>query len=175
MNLRVAMLIGGLMSWAASPVLAQDGGSRPGVARAVTQVSVGVSLIDKVSVTTMRDMNLNAANAVDNFITITPVTSSLAGLMRLDGIPGRLVRITYLTTETMVEEGGSGGVVRAEYRISGFESDNQGASALLDIGEATIRLSRQGVYFLWLGARLDISRATAGNYISEFIIELDGN
>jgi hypothetical protein len=164
------MLIGGLMSWAASPVLAQDG-----VTRTPAVVSITARLVDNLSVTTMRDVNLNAANAVENFITITPVTSSLAGLMRIEGSPGRVVRLTYLTTETMVEEGGSGGVVRAEYRISGFESDNQGASALLDIGEATIRLSRQGKYFLWLGARLDISRATPGNYVSEFIIEMDGN
>jgi hypothetical protein len=94
--------------------------------------------------------------------------------MRIEGSPGKRVRLTYLNFETLLEEGGTGGVVVANYRISGYGEDNQTASILLDIGEATITISDQGYYFLWLGTVLDISQAKPGNYVSEFMIEMEG-
>lgn len=137
--------------------------------------SATASVVDNLSLTTMRDVNLNSPTAIDGIISVNPVNSPFCGLMRIEGRPGRIVRITYLAAETLLEEGGSGGVVRANYRISGFENDNQNASVLLDIGEANIRLSAEGRYFIWLGASIDVSKAKPGNYISEFIMEVEGN
>jgi len=133
------------------------------------------SIVDNLSLTTIRDVNLNDPATVDGFITIVPNTSSFSGLMRINGRPGKLVRITYLSSETLLDQNGSGGVIKANYRISGFESDNQAASVLLDVGEANVRIGKDGVYFIWLGARLDLNRALPGVYVSEFIIELEGN
>ncbi len=138
-------------------------------------LSATASVIDNISLTTMRDVNLNSQTPVDGTITVNPVNSPFSGLMRIDGRPGRVVRITYLSSETLLETGGSGGVVRANYRVSGFESDNQNASVLLDIGEASVRLSAEGRYYIWLGAVIDVSRAKPGSYVSEFIMEMEGN
>lgn len=137
-------------------------------------VPSSANLQDALGLVTLRNINLNAPNAVNGIVTIAPITSPYAGLMRIEGSPGKRVRLTYLNFETLLEEGGSGGVVVANYRISGFGEDNQTASILLDIGEATITISDQGYYFLWLGVVLDISQAKPGNYVSEFMIEMEG-
>lgn len=138
-------------------------------------VSASASIIDNLSLITMRDINLASPTAVEGRILISPITSPFSGLMRINGRPGASIRITYLSTETLIEQKGSGGVVQAVYRISGFDSDNQAASILLDIGEANVRLGKDGAYFIWLGANIDISKATPGEYISEFIIEMEAN
>lgn len=139
------------------------------------RVSASASVMNNVSLTTIRDISLSTQTAVQGIITLSPVNSPFAGLMRIDGTPNSVVRITYLTTETLLEEGGSGGTVRARYQISGFENDNQMASALLDVGEAAVRLSKEGRYYLWLGATLDVRNSKPGQYVSEFVLEVEAN
>ncbi len=139
------------------------------------RLSATATIIDNLGLVTMRDVDLNSPAIIDGTITVSPISSPFAGLMRISGRAGAMVRITYLSQETLLETSGSGGIVRANYRISGFESDNQAASVLLDIGEANVRLSKDGYYFIWLGAIIDVARATPGGYISEFIIEMEAN
>jgi hypothetical protein len=137
-------------------------------------VPTSANIQDNLGLVTLRNINLNAPNAVNGIVTVAPITSPYAGLMRIEGSPGKRVRLTYMNFETLLEEGGTGGVVVANYRISGYGQDNQTASILLDVGEATITISDQGYYFLWLGTVLDISQAKPGNYVSEFMIEMEG-
>lgn len=139
------------------------------------RVSASASVMNNITLTTIRDISLSTQTAVQGIITLSPVNSPFAGLMRIDGTPNSVVRITYLTTETLLEEGGSGGTVRARYQISGFENDNQMASALLDVGEAAVRLSKEGRYYLWLGATLDVRNSKPGQYVSEFVLEVEAN
>lgn len=138
-------------------------------------LSARATIIDNLGLITMRDVDLNSPTIIDGTITVSPISSPYAGLMRITGRAGQMIRITYLSQETLVETGGSGGAVRANYRISGFESDNQAASVLLDIGEANVRIGKDGFYYIWLGAVIDVTRATPGGYISEFIIEMEAN
>lgn len=149
---------------------AQEDRSRPSV-----RVAASATLVDNLSLITIRDVNLNGVATVDGILNLAPQNSAYAGLMRINGRPGRLVRITYLSSETLIEEGGSGAVISAKYLISGFENDNQSASMLLDVGEATVRIGRDGTYYLWLGALLDLTKAAPGSYVSEFLIEMEGN
>jgi len=144
-------------------------------AKKVLNMNTSVLLLDNLVLATMRDVNLDDPNTVEGLVIVSPISSPNAGLMRIDGRPGKVVRITYLTNETLVDEGGKGGLVKARYQISGFEKDNQMASILLDAGEAIIRLGQDGRYYLWLGATLDLTAAQPGNYNSEFIIEIEGN
>lgn len=132
------------------------------------------SVIDNLVLTNMRDVNLSSPTAVSGVVTISPVSSPYAGLMRIEGRPGKTVRITYLTNETLLEETGTGGFVKARYQISGFQKDNQLASILLDAGEAIVRLGEDGRYYIWLGSILDLTAAQPGVYNSEFIIEVEG-
>lgn len=139
------------------------------------QLSATATIINNLGLVTMRDVDLTTPTIIDGIITVSPVASPFAGLMRINGRAGAQIRITYLAQETLIETGGTGGVVRANYRISGFENENQAASVLLDIGEANVRLSSDGYYYLWLGAIIDVARATPGGYVSEFIIEMEAN
>lgn len=142
--------------------------------RAVNVVTTA-AVIDNLALTTIRDVNLDGPSTVDGLMQVSPVGSPYAGLMRISGAPNRAVRVTYLTNETLIDEDGSGAIIKATYLISGFAGDNQNASILLDVGEATVRLNAQGEYYLWLGAMLDLTAAGPGNYVSEFIIEIEGN
>jgi hypothetical protein len=151
---------------------AQDG---IGAFRATTRVGATATLIDNLSLITIRDVNLNGPATVDGILNMAPQTSAYSGLLRINGRPGRLVRITYLSSETLIEESGSGAVINAKYLISGFENDNQSASMMLDIGEATVRIGTNGTYYVWLGAILDLTKAAPGSYVSEFLIEMEGN
>ena len=138
------------------------------------RVAATATIIDNLSLITIRDVNLNGVATVDGILNLAPQNSPYAGLMRINGRPGRLVRITYLSNENLIEESGSGAVITAKYLLSGFENDNQSASMILDVGEATIRIGRDGTYYLWLGALLDLSKAAPGSYVSEFLIEMEG-
>jgi len=140
-----------------------------------TTVGASATMIDNLSLITIRDVNMNGPSSVDGIVTLSPLTSGYAGLMRINGRPGRLVRISFLAYETLLEETGTGGIVKANYQISGFEEDNQLAATLLNPGEATIKIGKDGTYHLWLGALLDLSKASPGSYISEFLIEIEGN
>lgn len=146
-----------------------------GTFKASVKVGATATLVDNLSLITIRDVNLNGPATVDGVLNLGPQQSAFAGCMRINGRPGRLVRITYLSSETLIEEGGSGALINAKYLISGFEADNQAASVLLDIGEATVRIGPNGTYYLWLGAVLDLTKAAPGSYVSEFLIEMEGN
>jgi hypothetical protein len=75
--------------------------------------------------------------------------------------------------ETLVEQNEGIGVVQAVYSLSSAPEDNQSGSFLLTQGNADVNIGPLGVVFIWLGAELDISQATMGNYISEFILEFE--
>lgn len=138
-------------------------------------MSATAAVLDNLALTTIRDVNLDGPSTVDGLMQVSPVASPYAGLMRISGSPNRLVRVTYLTNETLIDEEGSGAIIKATYLISGFAGDNQNASILLDVGEATVRLNQSGEFYLWLGAMLDLTAAGPGNYVSEFIMEIEGN
>lgn len=172
MKLQLALIL--FFGLLAESLLAQVSMSPRVVTKSAT-TSISAEIIDNFSLTTMRDVNLNSPVAVDGVITVNPTNSPYAGMMRINGRPGKQIRITYLAYETLIDDNGTGGVVRANYRISGFETDNQNASVLLDLGEANVRLGPDGTYHIWLGAVLDIREAKPGAYISEFIMEIEGN
>ena len=64
-------------------------------------------------------------------------------------------------------------MVQAVYSLSAAPEDNQANSFLLTQGNADVTIGSMGVVFLWLGAELDISQATMGNYVSEFVLEFE--
>jgi hypothetical protein len=51
--------------------------------------------------------------------------------------------------------------------------DNQSASFLLTQGTADVTIGQMGEVFIWLGAEFDISQASQGNYLSQFVLEIE--
>jgi hypothetical protein len=73
---------------------------------------------------------------------------------------------------TLVNTTGDG-VLSCKYLLSGFRSDNQGASQLLDQVERIVQFNEKGEYYLWLGGRVDLNNARPGNYDGEFTIQIE--
>ena len=140
---------------------------------ATLNVRATATVMDNLQMVTIRNLDLVNPLVVENQILVSPITSSFAGMFRIVGNSGARVRITYLQNEVLREYNEQLGEVVAQYRISGFPEDNQLQSVLLDVGEGNIRLSEKGQYYVWLVAVLDLSKATPGLYLSEFIIELE--
>ena len=65
------------------------------------------------------------------------------------------------------------GTLLLQYEMYGFRSDNQGASEPIDAAERTLQISSESKYYLWVGGRIDISKARPGNYDGEFTIEIE--
>lgn len=141
--------------------------------KAALSVRATATVTDNLQMLTIRNLDLINPEVVDNLVVVSPITSSFAGMFRINGNPGARVRITFLQNEILKEQNEQLGEVRAQYLVSGAEEDFQFQSTLLDVGEGNIRLSRNGVYYVWLGANLDLSNASPGLYLSEFIIELE--
>lgn len=138
------------------------------------RVTATATVTDNLQLVTIRDVDLINPPVEGTQLLVSPQNSPYAGLFRISGIPFSPVRITYLVSESLQEANGNGGIVQASYQLSGFQSDNQLQSILYAAtGEVDIRLGQDGLFFIWLGALLDLSNALPGDYFSEFIIELE--
>ncbi|MFZ9499875.1 MAG: hypothetical protein ACO28S_07865, partial [Bacteroidia bacterium] len=52
-------------------------------------VPSSANIQDNLGLVTLRNINLNAPNAVNGIVTVAPITSPYAGLMRIEGSPGK--------------------------------------------------------------------------------------
>ena len=141
--------------------------------KATLNVRATATVTDNLQMLTIRSLDLVSTVSQDNKISVSPITSGFAGMFKIIGNPGARVRITFLQNEILKEQNEGFGTVAAQYFVSGASEDTQFQSTLLDVGEANVRLSSEGVLVLWLGATLDLAQATPGLYLSEFIIELE--
>jgi hypothetical protein len=130
-------------------------------------------VMENLQMITVRDMDLASPPVVGNTITVNPITSTYAGLFKILGSPNARISVNYTARETLVEQNEGVGVVQAVYSLSAAPEDNQANSFLLTQGNAQLTIGSMGVVFLWLGAELDISQATMGNYVSEFVLEFE--
>ena len=147
-----------------------------GAARAQSrEVSIRATAIvmENLQMITVRDMDLVSPPIVESRITVNPITSTYAGLFKILGSPNAKIRINYTPRESLVEQNEGVGVVQAVYSLSAAPEDNQANSFLLTQGNADVTIGSMGVVFLWLGAELDISQATMGRYVSEFVLEFE--
>jgi hypothetical protein len=141
--------------------------------KATLTVRATATVTDNLQMLTIRSLDLINPVVEDNQIVVSPITSSFAGMFKIIGNPGARVRVTFLQNEIITEEHDQIGVVLAQYTVSGAFDDLQLQSTLLDVGEGNFWLSDTGQFYMWLGATLDLSEATPGLYLSEFIIEME--
>ncbi len=134
--------------------------------------SVVASADQPVELVTIRSMIIGeeVSNAEKN-IHISPILSPYAGLIRAEGQPGKSVRIIYQVHETLTDQSGHRNL-QITYEMSGSKERMQESAFLIDSGEHEFRLNEEGHYYLWIGCRMNISAAAAGNYIGQFTIEI---
>jgi len=156
-----------LALWVVQFSQAQDRGS------ASLNVRATATVTDNLQMLTIRHLDLISPAVVEYKVLVSPITSSYAGMFKILGNPKARVRITFLQNEIIEEANDGIGVVSAEYYLSAAIDDIQMQSRLLDVGEAVIPIGANGELYIWLGADLDLSNASPGVYLSEFIIELE--
>ena len=136
-------------------------------------VKATATVYDNLQMLTIRHLDLINPSIVGDSIRVSPVTSSYAGMFKIIGNPSARVRITFLQHEIIEERYDGLGEVSATYSLSAATQDIQAQSMLLDVGEAILAIGKNGELYVWLGADLDLSNATPGLYLSEFIIEME--
>jgi hypothetical protein len=141
--------------------------------KAELSVRATATVTDNLQMLTIRNLDLISPVIIDNQIIVSPITDGFAGMFKILGNPKSKVRITFLQNEVLKEQNDGLGFVSAQYFVSEAFEDTQFQSTLLQFGEANVVLSDKGQLYLWLGANLDLSQATPGLYLSEFIIELE--
>ncbi|MFZ4522472.1 MAG: hypothetical protein ACOYNC_12255 [Bacteroidales bacterium] len=135
-------------------------------ASATVVEATGIQLIP------MKDMIIDEASAKDGILEISPVSDEKAGKMLVKGKANSSIRLSYLNELSLVNSSGEGTLV-CKYVVSGFKSDNQGASQLLDQVERIVQFNDKGEFYLWLGGRVNLSRARPGSYDGEFTIQIE--
>ncbi|MCH6234923.1 hypothetical protein [Cognataquiflexum rubidum] len=136
-------------------------------------VRATATVTDNLNMLTIRNIDLVNPPVMNGALVVSPITSEFAGMFKINGSPGARVRITYLQNELIREASDGIGVVSAQYILSAAFNDLQLQSALLDVGEGVFPIGPDGELYVWLGANLDLTQATPGVYLSEFIIELE--
>ena len=135
-------------------------------ASATVVEATGIQLIP------MKDMIIDEASAKDGLLEISPVTDEKAGKMLVKGKANSSIRLSYLDELSLVNSSGEGTLV-CKYVVSGFRTDNQGASQLLDQVERIVQFNEKGEFYLWLGGRVNLTRARPGSYDGEFTIQIE--
>ncbi len=105
-------------------------------------------------------------------IYINPVFDAEAGILRASGRPNAEIRVSYLTEMEVTRREGPG-TLFFRYEVSGFPGDSQRESELIEEIERELRFNQEGVYYFWVGGRVDLSDALPGNYDGEFTIEIE--
>jgi hypothetical protein len=140
---------------------------------ATLNVQATATVTDNLQMLTIRNVDLVNPPITNDAMVVSPITSEYAGMFKIVGNPGSRVRITYLQSEILQEIYEGHGEVGAQYVLSAAFDDQQFQSVLLDVGEGIFRIGPDGFLYVWLGANLDLSKASPGLYLSEFILELE--
>lgn len=135
-------------------------------------VSATVVSDSPVELTTLNNMIVSGQPNQSQQIYISPITNTNAGLMRAKGRPNSQARMTYIMYEVLSEETGAGSI-SLRYEMSGNPERVQRASTLIDSGEAVLKFGPDGLYYLWVGGRVDVSKAAPGKYGGQFTLEIE--
>jgi hypothetical protein len=117
---------------------------------------------------------VNSPGLGESEISVDPVRSPDAGLMKISGAAARVVRISFIPSETIYSDQNDSGKVEVKYRVSGSPDENQNASIVFEMPNSVVTLHEtSGYYFLWIGGYFNLNYAQTGRYKSQFILTVD--
>jgi hypothetical protein len=137
-------------------------------------VAVGSELVADASLVTMRNLAISSYGMGGSEISIDPVGSPSAGLMKISGAPGRVIRISFVPNEIIYSDQNDSTKVDVTYKVSGCPIENQRASSVFETPNSTVTLHEtNGSYFLWIGGIFNLENARSGKYKSQFVLTID--
>ncbi|MEX0723635.1 MAG: hypothetical protein WD357_09485 [Gracilimonas sp.] len=125
--------------------------------------------IDIVTVSTMQFGNMQPGQRE---IYVNPINSANAGYMIAFGTPEAEFRLNYLPERELNQIDGDG-TLTFTYEISGNSEEEQTTSELLELDNRNIRFNSEGLFYIWVGGRINLENASPGNYEGDFTIEID--
>jgi hypothetical protein len=148
---------------------------QPGIhAQSSVSIRASATVVEEtgIQMIPINDMIIDESAAQNDIIDISPITDGSAGKIMVKGKINSIIRLSYLHQQVVVNTSGVGTLV-FEYVVSGFPSDDQHASQLLDALDNVPQFNEKGEYYLWVGGRADLNNARPGNYEGEFILEIE--
>jgi hypothetical protein len=125
-----------------------------------------------IEVVTLRDMQFDRVAPSDIEVSINPLFDAGAAVMRAVGRPNTPIRLTFAREQRLIHADG-GPALTFYYEISGSPSDDQFTAQLLDLADAPHEFSSTGEFFFWVGGRVNITEAVPGQYIGDFVMEVE--
>ena len=140
--------------------------------QAVATITATANVVGNVDLIVMKDMEFEIASLSPTELTVDPQSNPNSGEIKVVGTPNSLVRVTY-KKESILHHEESASQLYFTYNLSGGPSVVQSQSILLTQNNQ-IRLSDEGVYYIWVGGRLSgIENIVPGNYDMELTLALE--
>jgi len=138
------------------------------------QITVSATVVadSPVEIITISNIRLDVADMVENEIYISPLSNPNAGLFQIKGQANSDIRIKYQKQETIVSDDNLGSIAIA-YELSVYPENIQTASYAFTAEEEVIQFNETGIYFIWVGGRINLANATSGAYSGQFSIEIE--
>ncbi len=139
---------------------------------AVATITASATVLGNVDLIVMKDMEFEITSISSTELIVNPQSNPYSGEIKIVGNPNGLVRVTYERQAILRHESGVSQLYFT-YNFSGGPSVVQSESNLLTQNNQ-IRLSDQGVYYLWVGGRLTgLENIIPGNYDMQLTLELE--
>lgn len=126
----------------------------------------------EIELINMADIQIDVSSAVNDIISIPAMTDGRAGMKMVKGRPKANARLSFNRELVLTNQYGSGKIF-FYFEIIGNPENNQSAGKPLTISDQNIQINSKGYYYLWIGGRIDISKAHPGNYSGEFTFEIE--
>jgi len=135
-------------------------------------INVNAEIIQSVELITENTISFGNVQPGQQEIYVNPVTDMNAGYMIAVGGPNTNFRLNYLPERELTQADGDG-TLTFTYEISGNSTDDQSTSDILELDNGNLEFNNEGLYYIWVGGRINLQNAAPGNYQGDFTIEID--
>jgi len=140
--------------------------------RMITTITATANVIGNVDLIVMKDLEFEVGSLTPTDLLVDPQKDAHAGHIKIIGSPKSLVRVTNEKQSILQHENGRSQLYFT-YSLSGSIDNTQRKSVLLTQNNE-VRLSDEGVYYLWLGGQLSgLENIMPGNYSMEVKIDIE--
>ena len=138
-------------------------------------ITVNATVVQRIEMNTIRDMNIGHVQPGQETISIDPVTNAEAGKMVASGRPNARIRLSFPASWNLSNNQKSppAKLLSFNYKVAGNTVNNRSTAEILEPDNRNIQFSEEGKYYLWIGGAVNIANAEPGKYKGQFTIEIE--
>jgi len=138
----------------------------------VAKITASANVVGNVDLIVMKDLEFEVSSISSTDLVVDPQKDSHSGQIKIVGFQNSLVRVTNETQSILQDQSGQSQLYFT-YNISG-STDNVQQKSILLTQHNEVKLSDEGVYYLWVGGKLSgLENIIPGNYTMELKIEVE--